>query len=180
MALHYNTIGNENTADGFFTLFCNISGSYNIAQGSNALYHNISGSENTANGFMALFSNTTGNSNTAYGRGTLDSNTTGTNNTAIGAGAGLKNIIGSGNVFIGYNAGADEKSSNKLYVANSNTANPLIYGDFATKKLTINDVLKITPRAAAPLNPSEGEIYVNSSTHHILCYLNGAWKQIDN
>lgn len=38
----------------------------------------------------------------------------------------------SGNIFIGYNAGADEIGSNKLYIANSNTSKPLIFGDFGT------------------------------------------------
>ena len=47
------------------------------------------------------------------------------------------------------------------------------------KVVTINDVLKLEPRATPPSNPEEGMLYVNSSDHHIYCYLNGAWTQLD-
>jgi len=43
-------------------------------------------------------------------------------------------------VFIGYQAGYNETTSNKLYIANSNTATPLIYGDFATGLLKFHTV----------------------------------------
>jgi hypothetical protein len=48
------------------------------------------------------------------------------------------------------------------------------------RPLHISDVMRLEPRAAAPANPSEGDIYVNSSSHHIYCYLGGVWKQLDN
>ena len=86
---------------------------------------------------------------------------------------------GTDNIFIGYQAGYNETGSNKLYISNSNTSNPLIYGDFSTGKVTINDVLKLTPRSSAPASPSEGEIYVGTD-YHIYCYLHGAWIQLDN
>jgi hypothetical protein len=41
-------------------------------------------------------------------------------------------------VFLGYYAGGQELGSNKLYIANSNTTTPLIYGDFTASKLTFN------------------------------------------
>jgi hypothetical protein len=47
------------------------------------------------------------------------------------------------------------------------------------RALHISDVLRLEPRASAPSNPSEGDIYVNSADHHIYCYLNGVWKQLD-
>ena len=46
--------------------------------------------------------------------------------------------MGTGNVFIGPNAGYNETTSNKLYIDNSNTSTPLIYGDFSTNRLSIN------------------------------------------
>jgi hypothetical protein len=46
-------------------------------------------------------------------------------------------------------------------------------------KTTINDVLSLKPRAEAPGSPSEGDIYVGTD-HHIYCYLDNAWKQLDN
>lgn len=56
----------------------------------------------------------------------------GSNNVLIGREAG-KIATGSGNVLIGYNAGSTltgASSSNKLFIANSATVNPLIYGEF--------------------------------------------------
>lgn len=44
---------------------------------------------------------------------------------------------------------------------------------------TLNGLLHLTPRAA-PGSPNEGDIYVDSSTHHLNCYLGGAWHQLDN
>ncbi len=31
----------------------------------------------------------------------------------------------------------------------------------------------------APGSPAEGDLDVSSTNHHIYCYLNGAWKQLD-
>ena len=70
-------------------------------------------------------------------------NTTGNSNTAIGIEALLENDTGSGNVALGYQAGYHETASNKLYIANSSTTTPLIYGDFATQELAINGSLNI-------------------------------------
>lgn len=47
------------------------------------------------------------------------------------------------------------------------------------RPLHISDVLRLEPRASAPTSPSEGDIYVNSGDHHIYCYLNGVWRQLD-
>lgn len=47
------------------------------------------------------------------------------------------------------------------------------------RKLHIDDVMRLEPRSSAPSSPGEGDLYVNSTNHHIYCYLNGAWKQLD-
>ncbi len=47
------------------------------------------------------------------------------------------------------------------------------------RKLHISDVMRLEPRSTAPGSPSEGDLYVNSTDHHIYCYLSGAWKQLD-
>jgi hypothetical protein len=65
--------------------------------------------------------------------------TSGYNNLAIGYHSGYSTSTGYGNVFIGSNAGASETGNNKLYIANS-SSNPLIYGDFSSKKVGINTV----------------------------------------
>ena len=47
------------------------------------------------------------------------------------------------------------------------------------RTMHINDVLRLEPRSAPPEAPSEGDIYVNSSDHHLYCYLGGNWKRLD-
>ncbi len=53
-------------------------------------------------------------------------------------------FLGDKNVFIGTSAGYNETGSNKLYIDNSSTSSPLIYGDFGTADLTINGDLTVT------------------------------------
>ena len=94
-------------------------------------------------------------------------NTTGYFNVAIGKKAGYYNETGNYNVFIGSKAGYNETGSNKLYIASTSTASPLIHGDFSTGILTINSSLGIaaqTAAAASALTPFEGLIVVVSST----------------
>ena len=47
-------------------------------------------------------------------------------------------------------------------------------------KLHVSDVLRLEPRATAPDPASEGDLYVDSTDHHIYCYLDGGWKQLDS
>jgi hypothetical protein len=131
-----------NIAVGSKALFANTTGYDNTANGSAALRSNTTGSFNTANGAAALFNNTIGNSNTANGASALFSNTQGNSNTAFGAAAGRNNQTGSRNVFIGNQAGFNETGSNKLYISN-NAANALLYGEFDTDKLQVNNMLGI-------------------------------------
>lgn len=70
--------------------------------------------------------------------------TTGTNNTMFGYNSGYNNITGSGNVFIGNYAGYNETGSNKLYIENSTSSTPLIYGDFTNDTVRINGTAEIT------------------------------------
>ena len=115
-----NTTGTNNVFSGYQTGAGNTTGAFNIGSGSNALK-----------------ANTTGSSNTAIGYNSLSANTTGYNNVSIGAGSGAANTIGIGNVFLGNMAGAAETGSNKLYIHNSNSSIPLIYGNFLTGVLGI-------------------------------------------
>jgi hypothetical protein len=85
----------------------------------------------------------------------------GTGNVAVGqsAGGGVA-MKGNYNVFLGYQAGANETGSNKLYIANTSTATPLIGGDFTAGTVTINGALAdsffyaTTGLYAAPLKNS--------------------------
>jgi hypothetical protein len=78
--------------------------------------------------------------NTAVGRDALRNGYQASNNTALGNAAG-GNATGSSNVFIGYQAGQNETGSNKLYIDNSNTATPLIGGDFSANTVTIGGTI---------------------------------------
>ncbi|PIK16078.1 tail fiber domain-containing protein [Halobacteriovorax sp. JY17] len=106
-------------------------------------HSNTMGTSNTGVGVTALDALTTGNFNTSLGDGSLTANQDGSNNVAVGYNAGKSNVTGSGNIFLGNAAGENETGSNKLYIDNSNTATPLILGDFSTDTLTINGTLKI-------------------------------------
>ena len=69
----------------------------------------------------------------------------GARNTYVGINSGY-NSLGSQNVFLGYGAGYDEKGSNKLYIENSTSATPLIYGDFSSNQVAINVPVADVPR----------------------------------
>lgn len=149
---------NGNTAIGRKSLAANLTGGGNVALGDHALLKNTNSTNNTALGSSTLRNLTTGGSNVVVGASALynatsasgsvvighnaGGNTTSISNSVmIGHLAGRDNLTGTGNVFIGSQAGRSETGSNKLYIANDATNNPLIYGNFTTKHLTINDSL---------------------------------------
>jgi hypothetical protein len=142
-AVGYNALttsngGDGNTAVGSESLWHATTGNHNTSLGAYSMQTNTTGSYNTALGWQSLGGNTTGNYNIAIGMLALSSNTTGQNNVSIGNYSGTGTTTGSGNVFIGYQSGSSETGDNKLYIANSGTSTPLIYGDFANSVMGIN------------------------------------------
>ena len=150
---YYNTTGTQNSFLGTQAGYYNTTGSYNSFFGRQAGYYNTTGSYNSFLGNQAGLSNTTGDYNYFLGEGAGAYSQTGSFNVAIGnrslgygagvafTGANSNTIIGyksgyslgtddSGNVMLGYQAGYSETGSNKLYIANSNSTTPLIYGLF--------------------------------------------------
>lgn len=99
---------------------------------------------NVGIGKTSLYSVSSGNENVGLGNGTLQSLTTGSTNNALGYQAGFSLTTASGNVFIGHQAGYSETGSNKLYIANSNTSTPLIYGEFDNELVRVNGDLEVT------------------------------------
>jgi len=152
-----NTTAQQNTFLGNSAGYSNTTGLYNIFLGVQAGYSNTTGYENTFLGNSAGYSNTTGVNNTFLGTSTGVSNTTGYNNTFVGKEAGAVNTTGSGNVFLGYQAGYNETGSNRLYIDNSDTASPLIYGEFDTRNLTIYGNLEV-------IGPYQGLVYLSNTT----------------
>jgi len=158
-----NTSGVKNTFIGKSSGSTNSNGGYNTFLGYNSGTANSSGGANTFVGADCGFYNTTAYYNTCigtysgefvstgayntyigsqsgHGGGTPGSYpstfNTGLYNTALGYQSGYSNTSGDGNVFIGYKSGYNETGSNKLYIENSNSTTPLIYGEFD------NDILK--------------------------------------
>ena len=77
---------------------------------------------------------------------------------------------GSGNLFLGNLAGYYETESNKLYIDNSATSAPLIYGDFSKNELTVNGKLGIG--VADPGYPLEvnGAVKLKNGNTDLLIY----------
>ena len=103
-SLYSNTTGENNTATGSNAISANTTGKYNTGFGSSTLFSNTTGESNTAIGAASLLMNVIGNYNTATGAGAL-SKVTGSNNTAIGYQAGSNQTTGSRNLTLGYQAG---------------------------------------------------------------------------
>lgn len=76
---------------------------------------------------------------------------------------------------------------NTIITVNTNFANQelkttsdVVFNKITTTNEGIHKFIKLTPINPAPAPAQEGYVYVDSVTHHIYCYLNGVWKQLDN
>jgi hypothetical protein len=131
------------------------SGYYNSFFGYEAGNNTTGGDSNTFSGYQSGYSNTTGTANTFSGVGSGYNNTTGSYNTFLGYGSGHNNATGDSNVFLGLRAGYFETGSNKLYIENSLSSAPLIYGDFGSDILAVNGRLGVgteAPEATAKIH----------------------------
>jgi len=184
------TTGFNNIFLGHWTGLYNTTGVCNLFLGNSAGYNNITGHSNIFLGIEAGYNNTTASENTFIGNGTGRSNTTGIKNVFLGSGAGYLNSAGDSNVFLGFNAGFNETGSNKLYIANSDTSSPLIYGEFDNGIVTVNGKLGVgtksplgtfeiektganavfiferTDGAQGKFTARPGEIYIGSGSNH--------------
>ena len=156
-----NINGSRNTFIGRSSGYSNIDGSYNNFMGYQSGQNNTTGWYNNFMGHRSGYSNTTGERNTFIGHRSGYENTigaynnfigydsgynneNGNENNFIGHQSGFNNQTGSGNVFLGHRAGFNELGSNLLYIDNSDTSAPLIWGDFATDALRFNGTIRIT------------------------------------
>jgi len=113
------TGGNNNFLLGTYS-GTNITGSDNVGIGYGTLNTGVGISKNIGIGTYAL----------RYG--------TDSNNVAIGYQAG-EDVTGSANIFLGYMAGEGQTTvSDTLWIDNTDTATPLIYGDFSADHIQIN------------------------------------------
>jgi hypothetical protein len=122
--------------------------------------------------------------NTFIGKEAGYSVTTGWQNTIIGYQAGKNLQSGTGNIFIGYWAGFNETGDRKLYIDNSTTSTPIIYGELTTSPTP--RFLRFNASVAIGYTPGSYEIYglwVNGGTSsqfsmHVLkgATTNGTWN----
>lgn len=150
-----NTEGSQNIFIGTETGKRNTEGNNNVFVGVDAGINNINGSSNVFIGAAAGWLNEDGQENIYIGLNAGQQNVSGQKNTMLGYQAGACNI-GSSNIFLGYFAGLNETGSNKLYISNSDTATPLIYGEFDNNLLIFNGNVGIGATPLAKLNISGG------------------------
>jgi hypothetical protein len=149
-AMRNQLIGGGNVAIGSGAMFTNQYSGLNVAIGYQALYtmnHTIATANgyNTAVGTWSMQNATTGTVNTGIGAFALQAVGTGSSNVAVGYGAGqtvAKSTcvllgreagyqIGNSSICIGYQAGYYETGASRLYIHNSSSTTPLIYGLFS-------------------------------------------------
>ncbi|MEM7658984.1 MAG: hypothetical protein AAF399_22870, partial [Bacteroidota bacterium] len=154
-----NETGHSNVFSGHAAGNANLDGHSNVFLGRSAGLVNQGGANNVFIGRGAGIDNTSGGSNVFLSRNAGFQNETGANNLAIGQAAGYSNTTGSGNIFLGYEAGYNETGSDKLYIDNSNTSDPLIHGDFGSDELIINGTLNVNQAYELPnTDGSNGQV----------------------
>ena len=187
-------IGLSNIFIGEGSGFSTISGGYNTAIGAYTGYDINTATNNSLFGYNAGGSLVSGNDNTFIGNQAGNAANGSDNvfvgyNSGSGSFSGLQNTFlgsesgrlnnGSGNMFLGYQAGYNESGSNKLYIENTNSATPLIYGEFDNDLIQINGSLEVseslTLGGTSGESEEEGKVYYDTISH-TLTYFNDVSK----
>jgi hypothetical protein len=147
-AAKLNVSGVSNTIIGSKSAWKKASGGYNVYVGDNTGWNDTGGALNTYIGSQSGYSIVGGVGNSFLGRETGKNKTAGSYNVFLGWQAGMGNGSGSYNVFIGRSAGSAETGSNLLYIENSDSDTPLIYGDFDIDSVSINGNFNIVGEAS--------------------------------
>ncbi|HOY13989.1 MAG TPA: tail fiber domain-containing protein, partial [Saprospiraceae bacterium] len=130
-ALYSNTVGYNNTANGLFALYSNTEGHNNTAQGAFALSNSINAVNNSAIGSRALEFLDSGFNNVAFGVDAMKTKTSGFNNVAIGTGSLYTNATGNSNTVLGVDAGYGATGSGNVFLGynagGSETGNNKLY-----------------------------------------------------
>ncbi|MEE9363946.1 MAG: hypothetical protein V3U92_15200 [Cellulophaga sp.] len=127
---------NNNSYFGTNAGFSDVEGILNCFYGSNSGRANIKGVNNASFGANSG-RESLGNNNVYFGSDSGRLNI-GNRNVFVGAKTGRNNAAGNGNVYIGFRAGFNALASNRLYIDNSDTEIPLIFGNFESNQLGIN------------------------------------------
>jgi hypothetical protein len=123
------------------------------------------GQHNTFLGRYAGYSNVTGQRNTFVASNAGRENTSGENNVFVGYDAGRLCNTGSNNVFLGYQAGQSENGSHKLYIDNTSTTDPLVYGEFDSNFLAVNGDLTVDGEVGIGTETPNGPLHVQSDVN---------------
>ena len=173
-------IGQEAGYSGF-----NSQASYssNVLIGKESGTNMKTGVENTFLGTWSGLSQETGLNNVFLGVSAGSSNVGGSANTFVGARTGHNNNSGTGNVFIGNSAGYNENGSNILYIENSTSSTPLIYGEFDNDIVQINGSLHIAEYtrlipSATPTSPEKGTMYYDSTDDKVKVWTGSSWENL--
>lgn len=180
--------GQNNTSTGYSNTFIGHMAGMNNTIGDNNLFlgrrsgiSNETGSNNIFLGEAGV-NNLSGSNNIFIGKMAADENYSGSHNVIIGNEAGSFGN-GSGNIFLGYLAGAEELGNDKLFIANSDTPTPLIWGDFSTEKLKFNGTVGIGlysnnfPTMAGTVDVSDYKLIVEDGilTEQVRVMLKADW-----
>jgi len=172
-ALNDVTSGDSNVAIGDDAFSKVTTASSNLGLGKSAGYY-IKGANNVFIGTNAGYGqyNSDATFNIGVGAETLYSLRTGPQgNVAIGYQAGKGVTTGDNNVFIGRHAGQTQVTTenNKLYISNSDTATPLIYGEFDNGKVEINGNLDVngTTNITGDLTVDTNTLHVDSTNNRV-------------
>jgi hypothetical protein len=155
------TTGKYNSFFGYYAGYDTSVGDYNTFIGHLAGNYNTIGSANTYIGSEAGYFNTT-SPNTFIGYKAGYDCTSGNYNTYIGYGTGAYSFSGCYNIFLGYSAGYNESGSHKLYIENSNSSSPLIYGEFNNDIVCINGKLGVGSSNYTPAHEVDVDGYVKT------------------
>ncbi|MGV3695540.1 hypothetical protein [Flavobacterium sp.] len=138
------TSGNSNTYTGYRSGY----GSSSSTPAPGTPGYLVTGNSNSFYGASSGLINNGGNENAFFGAASGSRNGNGSNNTYLGFSSGANNA-GSSNVFLGSNSGPQPSNqlptsvSNTLFIDNSQTNNPLIWGDFSTDQVKVNGKMAI-------------------------------------
>ena len=150
-----------------------ITGNYSLNICNGAKLNTILGYQISGNTILRTSPNVI--SSIYLGDNSFNLNISGASNVGIGHNSGY-NSLGSGNIFLGNCSGYNETGSNKLYVSNTNTSQPLIYGDFAQKCAIIHGAFKISGTTSLLTIPTIG----STSDSILLRANNGEIKEISS
>ena len=137
--LNTSGVGKDNTFVGAYTGQDNIDGESNCFLGYMSGENNTFGSSNVFIGVLSGSSNLDGAANVFIGTA-AGNNSTGSRNVFVGNASGSNISSGNGNICLGEFSGPEVLGtfSDRLYVDNSRTNTPLIYGEFDNDYLIIN------------------------------------------